>query len=157
MKLIGTYRDEQNIKNAILDMAQKKRQVVYGQQSVNIQLPKRLQRKTKDFDVLTKKPKEMAEKLVSKLNKEFGEGEFKVEPAKYGKTFKVKSKEGKTVADYTSTTKKPKTKGVLGVRYAEMDYQKKKLKKILKDEEYKFRHDKDIETLKSIKEGKIKW
>jgi len=157
MQLIGTYRDEQDIKNVILNIAQKERQVVYGQQSVNIQLPLRLRRETKDFDILTKKPKQSAEKLVRKLNKIYGEGEFKVEPAKYGKTFKVKSKEEKTIADYTLTTKKPKTKGVLGVRYANLNYQKKKLKKILKDEEYKFRHDKDIETLKSIKEGKLKW
>ena len=157
MKLMGMYKDEQNVKNVILDMAQKNRQVVYGQQSVNIQLPSKLRRKTVDFDILTNKPKQMAEKLVGKLNKEYGEGEFKVEPARYGKTFKVKSKEGKTVVDYTLTTKKPKTKGVLGVRYANLDYQEKKLKKILKDEASSFRHDKDRETLKNIRGGKTKW
>jgi hypothetical protein len=151
------YKDSQDVKNVILDMAQKKRQVIYGQQSVNVQLPPRFRRETKDFDILTKKPKQSAEELVKKLNKEYGEGEFKVEPAKYGKTFKVKSKEGKTVADYTSTTKKPKSKEVWGVRYANLPYQEKKLKKILKDETSSFRHDKDRDTLEKIRGGKMKW
>jgi hypothetical protein len=151
------YKDSQDVKNVILDMAQKKRQVIYGQQSVNVQLPPRFRRETKDFDILTKKPKQSAEELVKKLNKEYGEGEFKVEPAKYGKTFKVKSKEGKTVADYTSTTKKPKSKEVWGVRYANLPYQEKKLKKILKDEASSFRHDKDRDTLEKIRGGKMKW
>jgi len=151
------YKDSQDVKNVILDMAQKKRQVVYGQQSVNVQLPQRFRRETKDFDILTKKPKQSAEELAKKLNKVYGEGEFKVEPAKYGKTFKVKSKEGKTVADYTLTTKKPKSKEVWGVRYAELPYQEKKLKKILKDEASSFRHDKDRDTLEKIRGGIKKW
>jgi hypothetical protein len=151
-----TYKDPQRLKNVILDLAQKERQVIYGQQSVNVQLPPRFRRETKDFDILTKKPKQSAEKLVKQLEKEYGKGSFRVEPARYGKTFKVKDKEGKTVADYTLTTKKPKTKEVWGVKYSNIDYQKGKLKKILKDEAYKFRHDKDMDTLKRIKEGGVK-
>lgn len=151
------YGKEQGIKNKVLDLAQKNRQVVYGQQSVNVQLPPKFRRKTKDFDILTKKPKQSAEKLASQLNKEFGRDEFVVVPAKYGKTFKVKSKSGETVADYTLTTKKPKSKEVWGVKYADVGYQEKKLKKILKDESSKYRWDKDKETLEKIKGGKVKW
>jgi hypothetical protein len=151
------FKDEQNIRGVILNLAQKERQIIYGQQSVNVQLPPKFRRQTKDFDILTKKPKKMAEELVRQLNKEYGEGEFKVEPAKYGKTFKVKSKAGKTIADYTLTTKKPKSKEIWGIKYAELPYQEKKLKKILKDEASKFRYDKDVETLQKIKAGKIKW
>jgi len=150
------YKDSQDVSNVILDMAQKNRQVVYGQQSVNVQLPNKFRRKTVDFDILTKKPEQSARKLAEKLNKEFGADEFKVEPAKYGKTFKVKDKLGKTVADYTQTTKKPKSKEVWGVKYADLGYQEKKLKRILKDEEYKFRHDKDRDTLERIRGG-TKW
>lgn len=158
MNLLGKYRDEQDIKNIILDTSMKENQVIYGQQSVNVQLPSKFRRETKDFDILTKKPQQSATKLVEKLNKEFGEGSFKVEPARYKKTFKVKSKEGKTIADYTQVTKKPKIKNVWGIKYADLSYQEKKLKKILKDEANKFRFDKDMDTLKKIKEGKtIKW
>jgi hypothetical protein len=151
------YRDKQDISNIVLDSVQKNRQVIYGQQSVNAQLPDRLKRETKDYDILTKKPKQSAERLVEKLNREFGADEFKVEPARYKKTFKVKDKEGNTVADYTSTTKKPKVKQILGVSYADINYQEKKLKRIIKEEKSSFRHDKDLDTLKRIKEGNKKW
>lgn len=151
------FNDPQRIKNIVLDQAQKERQVIYGQQSVNIQLPSKFRRETKDFDILTKKPKQSAERLVKQLNKVYGAEEFKVELAKHGKTFKVKSKEGKTIADYTLTTKKPKTKEHFGIRYANLPYQEKKLKKILKDEAYEFRHSKDRDTLEKIKGGKLKW
>ena len=156
MKFIK-YQDKQDVNNVIMELAQRDRQVIYGQQSVNAQIPSKFRRETKDYDVLTKRPKQSAEKLAEKLNKRFNTDEFKVVPAKYGKTFKVKDKTGKTVADYTSTTKKPKTKEVWGVKYADLSYQQKKLKRILKDEEYKFRHDKDRDTLKQIREGKKRW
>jgi hypothetical protein len=151
------FNDEQEVRNVVLDLAQKRRQVIYGQQSVNIQLPPKFRRETKDYDILTKRPKKMAEELAKRLNLKYGEGEYKVEPAKYGKTFKVKSKEGKTIADYTLTTKKPKTKEVWGVRYAQLPYQEKKLKRILKDEMSQFRHDKDRDTLEKIRGGKLRW
>ena len=154
MKFI--YKDSQNVKNVILDLAQKERQVVYGQQSVNVQLPSKFRRETKDYDILTKKPKLMAEKLAKRLNKEYGEGEYTVEPAKYKKTFKVKDKSGKTIADYTLTTKKPKSKEVWGVKYADLPSQERKLKRILKDEASSFRHDKDLDTLNKIRGG-TKW
>lgn len=151
------YKDKQDIDNVILELAQKNKQVIYGQQSVNVQLPSKFRRKTNDYDILTKKPKQSAERLADRLNKKFKTDEFKVEPARYNKTFKVKDKEGKTVADYTLTTKKPKTKEVWGVKYADIKYQEKKLKKILKDESSSFRHDKDMDTLKKIREGNAKW
>lgn len=155
MELVGLYKDKRNVDNVILDLAQKNRQVIYGQQAINIQLPSNFRRKTSDFDILTKKPKQSAEKLASALNKEYGEGSFNVVPAKYGKTFKVKDKKGKTVADYTLTTKKPKSKEIWGVRYANLDYQEKKLKKILKDENNSFRFEKDMETLNKIRRGRL--
>lgn len=152
MALLGTTKTKQDIVNAILDLASKKSQVVYGAQSTNIQLPTNLRRKTSDYDILTKKPEKAAKELANRLNKEFGNG-FKVVKARYSKTFKVKDKEGKTVADYTATTKKPKTKTILGVKYASTDYQKRKIRKILKDEGSKFRWDKDLDTLQRIKKG----
>ncbi len=152
MKLLGTTKTKQDITNAVLELASKKKQVIYGAQSTNIQLPRHLRSKTRDYDILTKKAEQSAKELANKLNKEYGNG-FKVVQAIHKKTFKVKDKEGKTIADYTQTTKKPKSKLILGVRYAELEYQKKKVRKILKDEASKFRHEKDIETLRRIKSG----
>lgn len=145
---------EQNTRNIILSLAQKNRQVIYGGQSTNIQLPKHLRRDTSDYDILTKKPKFFAEKLASMLNKEYRNNDFKVEEAFHKGTYKVKDSKGNTLVDYTYTTKKPKSKLVLGVRYADVNYSERKLKKILKDESSSFRHEKDLNTIKRIKEYK---
>lgn len=151
MELIK-YQDKQDIDNIILELAQTNRQVVYGAQSVNIQLPRHLRKQTSDYDILTSKPKQSAEELKNLLNKEIG-NKFKVEQAKHLKTFKVKDNEGNTIVDYTSTTKKPNSKIILGIRYATLEYQKNKIRRLLKDEASRFRYDKDLETLKRIKQG----
>ena len=145
------------IRAEILNLAVKNRQVVYGQQATNKFLPSDLRRETKDYDVLTNKPEASAKELVERLNK--GQGErYKVVPAKYSKTFKVKDTlTGKTIADYTRTTKKPRSYNEVGVRYARLGYSEKKIKNILKNDAYKFRHDKDFDTLQRIREGKRRW
>lgn len=153
MNLLGTTKSDLNVRAKILELAQKKGQVIYGARAVNKQLPVNLRRKTKDYDIYTKKPKMAAEELASELNKEFDTDEFKVEPARYSKTFKVK-RNNEAIADYTLTTKKPKTKNDFGVKYADIEYQKKKIKKILKDEKNSYRFDKDLDTLQRIKEYK---
>jgi len=146
---IDPYRDKQTIKNIILEMVQRKKQVVYGQQSVNVQLPKHLRRKTKDVDIYTKKPEESAKELVDRLNKEFHTKKFKVVKGISKGTFKVK-KGKKTIADYTSRTRKPTSKKILGIPYASLKYQKKRLTKTTKDPSLKYRHKKDMATLDKL-------
>ena len=151
---IEKFNDPQDIKNVILDMAQKKKQVVYGQQSVNIQIPAHLRRETKDYDIYTKKPEQSAKELVERLNKKYGDGKFEVVKGINKKTYKVKR--GKdTVADYTGTTRKPISKKVLGVAYANIGYQKSKIKKILKDPKALYRHEKDRDTLDKINKSEM--
>lgn len=158
MSLLGNTYTKQDIVNAILNQAQKEKQVIYGARSVNIQLPKHLNKETKDYDILTNKPELSAKRLVTELNKKFGKEKFKVEQAKHLQTFKVKNTEtGETIADYTGTTKKPKSYNNLGVRYAELNYQKNKIRQSLRSEANSFRHDKDRETLNRIKQGEKKW
>ena len=156
MNILSYTQDKQGIANAILDMAVKEKQIIYGARATNIQLPKHLQRKTSDYDILAKSPEKSAKELVEKLNKRYGD-RFKVEKGKYERTWKVRDIEtGRTIADYTKTKgRKPKTKNVLGVKYANIDYSKGKVKKMLKDESLEFRRDKDIETLRRIKEGGV--
>lgn len=142
------------IRAEILNLAVKNRQVIYGQQATNKFLPEHLKRPTKDYDVLTTHPEESAKELVEKLNKRYGDGKFNVEQAKHSKTFKVKDSNGKTIADYTKTTKKPNSYNEVGVRYSKQKYNEEKIKKILKNEAYKFRHDKDFDTLRRIRESR---
>jgi hypothetical protein len=155
MELLTYKRDSTTARGIILNLAKERNQVIYGARSVNKQLPVTLRKPTQDYDVLTKQPEKSAKILALKLNKEYGKEKFKVVPAKYSKTFKVKDIEtGETIADYTRTTKKPKSKNEFGVKYAGLHYQESKIKKVLKDESSAFRHDKDFETLQRIKQAR---
>lgn len=155
MNSLSYKRDQTTARGIILNLAKERKQVIYGAQSINRQLPSNLRKPTKDYDILTKQPKKSAEELALRLNKEYGKEKFKVVPARYSKTFKVKDIDtNETIADYTRTTKKPKSINEFGVNYAKVDYQEGKIKKILKDESSKFRHDKDFDTLQRIKQSK---
>lgn len=142
----------QKTKNIIMDLASKKGQIIYGQRAINQQLPSHLKRKTVDYDIYSSKPEQAAKALAMKLNKN---GNFEVVKAKYGRTWKVKDKSGETIADYTQPGRHPKTKNVLGVKYAELSASKRKIGKILRDESSFYRHDKDREMLSRIKKGEI--
>lgn len=144
---------KQSVKNIILDIASKRGQVVYGQRAVNEQLPVHLKRKTSDYDIYSSKPEIAAKELVSKLNK--SENGYKILKAKYGRTWKVKDKENNSIADYTQPSRYPKSKIILGVKYADLDYAKRKFKKILTDESSSYRHDKDRAMLERIKKGEV--
>lgn len=143
-------KENPRIRAIILEMAKNKNQVIYGQQSVNKQLPLNLQRTTKDYDIYTKNPKQSAEELVKKLSGIYKGKKFQVVKGVNPKTYKVKMGK-KTIADYTGTTNKPKAVKEFGVQYAKLGYQKKKLKKIIKNPEYEWRHKKDMDTLEKIK------
>lgn len=151
---IEPFRDKQTIKNIIMNQVQKNRSTVHGQESINRQLPKHLNRKTKDVDVFSKKPEKSAKDLAKKLNKEFNSKEFTVKKGVNKKTFKVK-RNGQTVADFTATTRLPKTKKILGISFANLESQARKLKKIVKKPELKFRHEKDKGTLASLKKHEM--
>ncbi len=138
----------QKIKNMILNLASKKGHIIYGQRAINKQLPMHLKRTTHDFDIYSSKPESAAKELVKRLGKE-----FEVKKAKFGRTWKVKEVNGKTIVDYTQPGRKPKTKNILGVKYAELSAAKRKIGKTLRDESASFRHDKDREMLKRIKQG----
>lgn len=153
MKLLGTYRGELDIRKAVLDMAQKKKQIIHGARAVNKQLPPHLRRKTVDYDVYTKNPEGSAKQLAIQLNKEFGNG-FTVEKGIHKGTFRVK-KNGEVVADYTQVTKHPSSVNKFGIKYAKTGYAKRKLQKLIRDETKEFRREKDIRTIEKIKQAEM--
>ena len=149
-----TYKDKFTTRNIVLALAQKNRQIIHGGQSTNIHLPYHLRRETTDFDIYTRRAKQEAEELANQLNREYGKN-FTVEPAIHKGTFKVKDWEGHTVADYTTQKgRKPKTTNVLGVHYSNPDYAEYKLKKVVKNKDLSFRHEKDLDTIRRIKQYK---
>jgi len=133
----------------ILDIAQKKEQIIYGARALNTQLPVYLQKETEDYDILTKKPKKSATELVNAL-KQHSNGEIEVVKAKHPGTYKVKIK-GKTVVDYTQLRKQPKTKNILANKYLDLKTIKRSTQKLAKKKEAEFRREKDISTLENIK------
>ena len=157
MKLIGTVKSDLDIRRAVLEMAQKKKQIIHGARATNQQLPTPLKKPTKDYDIYTAKPEKSAKELAKRLNKEFGKG-FEVVPGAHKGTFKVK-KGKETVADYTRVYRKPKTINKFGIEYAKTEYHKRKLQKLIKDERMGFRRNKDLDTLRRIREGgrKYEW
>jgi hypothetical protein len=148
------FKDKRNAKSIILNLAHKHNQIIHGQQSQNYQLPYNLQRETNDYDIYTKNAKLMAEKLVKELKKEYGE-DYYIEPAIHKGTFKVKDVMGNTVADYTTQKgRKPKSKNIFGVRYSELSYSENKAKQLIKNKMKEFRREKDLDTLRRIKQYK---
>ena len=154
------YNNPELAKQVILNDAADDKHIIFGAQASNVQLPPNLRKHTEDFDIFVKKSKKEAEQTEKKLDKAYGGDLFRVEEAKHKGTWKVKSNvTNRTVADYTSQGKKPKSTNIYGVRYATLDSIKRKIKKTLSDERQEFRHSKDRETLQRIKlhEGGLDW
>ncbi len=154
------YRNKALARQLILQDAAEDKHIVFGAQASNAQLPHHLRKHTEDVDIFTKKSKKEAEQMEKKLDKAFGGDYFRTEKGIHKGTYKVKSNvTNRTVADYTSQGKKPKTKTILGVRYADLGSIKGKINRTLKNESSSFRHDQDRETLQRIKlhERNLDW
>jgi len=147
-KLAG--QDELVIREVVLDMAQKKGQVVHGTRALNEQTTTYLKRKTEDYDIFTENPKKSARELAKTLKRRLG-NDFKVVKGGHPGTFKVKRGE-KTIVDYTQRRSPIKSKKVLGVRYKDIGTIKKGTQKLVKKKGLEFRRTKDIDTLERIRE-----
>lgn len=140
-----------NIRNIILSKTGMN-EIIYGASAINKQLPKHLKVHTEDYDILTNNPRKEAREVERALDKYFGGNYFKVEPAIYGGTFRVKSLvDGKVYADYSLLEGNVPYKIINGKKYITLSYAKKQKIKTLKDPQAKFRHAKDRDTLNRIR------
>ena len=137
------------IRQLILDTAQKKGHIIYGARATNVQLPTHLRGTTKDYDVMTKKPKKTSKEMVKELNRRFHTKDFTVERAWHKGTYKIKYK-GKTVVDYTQLKRLPKTKKILGNKYVDIKSVKRTTQRLVKKPSAEFRRKKDMGTLERI-------
>ncbi len=149
------YRDkgrDNKIKKVILKNVRKKQHIVHGARALNEFFPPFLDRSTQDYDIFSSTPKRTAEKVEKRLDRRFGGDFFRIEPAKFAGTVKVKSNvTEQTIADYTKPKRKiPNTKR-RGIKYANFTHFKRRINESLKDPKNSFRHDKDRETLRRIK------
>lgn len=136
------------IRQVVLDKAQKEDQIIYGARAINQQVPEYLRKKTSDYDILTKKPKKTAKKVLEELKRRTGK-EFTLKKAKHKGTYKIKY-EDETVIDYTQLKRKPKTKSSFGNKYYDIKSIKKNISRSLNNPNNLFRKDKDLDSLNRI-------
>jgi hypothetical protein len=154
------YQNKELAKALILQDAMEDGHIIHGAQAVNAQLPVHLQKHTEDFDIYAKGSEKQAKQMEKKLDKAYDGDYFRVEKGRHKGTHKVKSNvTNKTVADYTSQGKKPKSITIMGNKFATLSAMKGKIRKTLRDEKQAFRWDKDREVLQRIQlnEGALDW
>jgi len=147
------YKQKSLISPTINSFLKKNKGILYGSTAVNFYTPPHLDAVPGDYDVYSQSPKKSARKVERKLDKKFGGDYFKVEKAKYPRTWKVRSNvTKKAIIDFTKPeTKIPHNITKSGIRYAKLSYLKKKYKAILKDKEEEYRWDKTKEALQRIR------
>ena len=131
--------------------------IIHGARSINAQVPKRYQRKTGDWDLKSKKPDWVQDKIEDDIDRLMGYDAVQEEDMKItGSNAKLRrlnsafDKDG--VADIMpfGAGKHP-YKGVKGVRYSTLAYEKAKKEKMLSDYKFKYRWAKAKYDLERIK------
>ena len=144
-------QDDLVIRQVVLDMVQKKGQVIHGARAFNVQVPAHLRKETEDYDVFTKNPKKAARELVNTLRRRLGNGDIKVVKGKHKGTFRVK-KNDETIADFSQSRKPIKSKNILGIKYKAISTIKRGTQRLVKSPSKEFRREKDLTTLQRIQE-----
>ncbi len=152
------------IDKTILKEVKKKKEIVYGAQSIKKQIGF-LGRPTIDWDILSKTPEQSAKQTEKELETLHKGEQFFVKEALHKGTYKVqylgKDKKKNTkddigVADYTKLKSKvPPTKLINGIRYRTLTQEGKAKRSAIKDEDFAFRREKDTEDLNRIKLKKV--
>jgi len=151
---IAFYRNRNKIDKTVLQEIRKRKLILFGARSLNRQLPKFLQKETKDFDIIVtdRNPKVVAKELERKLDKKFKGNLFIVEKGKAKGVFKVKRVLGKEgVIDVVKSDKKVPFVKRKNVRVSTLAFEKAKIKESLANPKAKFRHDKDRERRERIR------
>lgn len=151
-KVIAKILEEKNdlkVREAVLDLAEKKGQIIHGSRAFNEQSPYYLRKKTTDYDILTKKPKKSAKELAEKLKRVLNK-DVVVSKGSHKGTYRVKVN-NETVADYTQIKYKTPTKTSFGNKFKDIKTIKRSTQKLVKKPSAEFRREKDIDTLERIK------
>lgn len=140
------------LENIILSFTREKQGIIHGAKALNERLPKKLYRKTKDFDIYLKKSGTRAKELSERLNIASRRNIYEAIKGKHKGTYRVVYKPTRTsVADITSPRGTiPSEASLDKLRFVKLSYMEKKAKRILKKIELSYRHKKDIATLKRI-------
>lgn len=132
----------------------KTKRIVHGTRSRNAQLPRNLTRKTRDWDVFAKNPKKAAMNMEKALDKKFRGDFFSVKKGatKRLKVHKVVSNvTGKGFVDFSVPDRQVPTIAKRGVRFATLQDQVRRARKVVKNPEASFRREKDLDFLRRVK------
>lgn len=133
---------------------------VHGSRAQNEQLPRNLQKKTKDWDIFAKDPKKAAMNMEKALDKKFGGDFFKTKKGTGSpgvKVYKVKSNvtdEG--FVDFASPKREIPTVSKRGVNMATLADQIRQAKENVSNPKVKYRHAKDLDLIRRYNKFKKK-
>lgn len=136
-------------------LAKNKVGIVHGTRATNAQLPRKLNRKTQDWDIFVKNPKLRAEMLERALDKKYRGDFFRTKKGTGSpgiKVWKVKDNiNNESFVDFATPNRNIPSIPKRGVQFATLKDQQKKAQQNVKDPELKFRRAKDRDLLKRIK------
>lgn len=153
---------EHEIPSILLTRARKKRQVVYGAEAMNIQLPFIFRRRTRDYDIYTRNPRATAQSMQALLDRLIagGQDDFYAKRARHKGTHRVmhegldaiqRTKDDLVIVDYTLMPKKIGTVTINGVKYQSLPSIVKEKRRVLKSKRARFRHRKERGDLERIR------
>lgn len=150
----------ENPDRIILEQAKKEKNIIYGARSIQKQIGI-FSRGTKDWDILSNKPRRSATRTENKMDKISGGDYYYIKPAIHPGTWKVMSKgydsnkgtkDDFGIVDYTVTPKpRPKVTIINGVMYRKLSEERNAKMRSLRDKTQKFRWKKDREDIERIK------
>lgn len=149
------------IPSILIAEARKRRQIIYGAQAMNQQLPRALSRPTFDWDIYTHQPQQTANRIQARLDRKvaMGRDDYYSKRAIHKGTFKVmhegqderqRTRDDFGIVDYTVMQRVP-TISVEGVRFQRLASIQKEKSKILRLKSATFRHSKDRADLENIR------
>jgi len=163
-KLISFHSKSPQLNQSLLQQTRKNKNIIYGARSINKQIHPLLRRRTYDYDILSPTPKKSAQITEKNYDKIIGSNQFYVKPALHPGTWKVMhigsdmkkaTKDDIGYVDYSKTPRPvPKYKVINGIRYRKLCEEEKAKLKSLNDPQMAFRHKKDLQDLKVIRQSK---
>ena len=149
-------KSKQDINEIVESETKQKKWIVHGARAINKQLPPEYQRKTKDWDLFSRNPKQSSIYLEQKIEKAIGVDAFEQSQIPLTGSdeivYRVVSKTtGEEVADFMKTPNhKNLYKVINGVRYETLAHAKQTYQKILDDPIYMHRWSKTQRDLNAI-------
>ena len=148
------------LKGKLLSRTRRKKNIIFGARSIQKQIGLQA-RPTTDFDIFSNMPRKAAINVERTSDKLTRGDNFYVKKGQNPGTWKVKwkgkdmirgTKDDKTFVDFTKTPKRvPNFKKINGIRYRTLQEELQAKQKLIRNSEFKFRREKDLDDLRRIK------